>query len=429
MNIKRFLTLILALTLVFALASCKKCDGHVDADDDYKCDKCGEDYDDGDEAPDVTTVTVSFTVKLDNGQALSGVSFTLERGERFYNLTSDANGLASVSVEPGAYAISYDYDTLPEYCTPETFGIKIAEGTNSFNLLIVDNQPDGSAQKPFFISENETELTLSPGQEVFFNYRGSSLKYARVYSDAVVINYGDNTYEAVNGLVEAVIEPDIGTVTVFSVKNISDAELNTTLYLEAPLGSSENPIKMDTNSLTATVNDETIIYYKWTADKDGVLVLTSPTERNNISLTKILENDVPVSSYTSGSSAAYLVVSVGDTVTVAVSAFAPDKDSVNQNKDIEVSLSLKVYAGTHADPVPVLKDEISLSLNANSEIVFRGETGKTLKITDESYVSVWHDTITYTNSEGNEISVTLCKPIFVLENKNEKINGITLIFN
>ena len=42
MNIKRIFAVLLALALALSLASCKvKCEGHVDADDDYKCDKCG----------------------------------------------------------------------------------------------------------------------------------------------------------------------------------------------------------------------------------------------------------------------------------------------------------------------------------------------------------------------------------------------------
>ena len=49
---KKFLIILLALTLVMSLASCKKCKEHIDADDDYRCDICGENFDDGDENPE-----------------------------------------------------------------------------------------------------------------------------------------------------------------------------------------------------------------------------------------------------------------------------------------------------------------------------------------------------------------------------------------
>lgn len=426
MNLKRFLTLLLALILVLSLASCKKCKDHVDADDDYLCDNCGEHYDDGDEQPDdpnagIVEKDVTFTVKLDNGEILSYVSFTVSGKAGSFELVSGSDGTVKQTLAVGTYSVSFGDGSLPEFCTPDTFGFKVEEGTASVDIVIIDNTPDGSVEKPFFISENETSITLAPGQELFYNYRGSSPKYIIVNNEGAVVNFGGESYEAENGAVTLFVVPEIGKATVFSIENNTDEEFTATLSLVAPLGSSENPIELTESSATVSVSEEETVYYKWVADKDGVIVLTSQSEHNSISLTKVLENDVLVISQTGGRSAAYLVVSAGDEITVGVSALnAPEK--------VEIGFALVTYAGTNNDPVPVLMDEIDISLAPDSEIVFSGETGKTLRITDDNMVAVWHDTITYTNEEGNDIVVELLKPIFILENREEHINGVTVTF-
>ena len=58
--------ILVAVILIIALGG-KKCKAHVDADDDYKCDICETDFDDGDEAPEFVSADVTFSVKYDNG--------------------------------------------------------------------------------------------------------------------------------------------------------------------------------------------------------------------------------------------------------------------------------------------------------------------------------------------------------------------------
>lgn len=342
MNMKRILVLLLAFAMIFALASCKKCKDHVDKDDDYLCDNCGENFDDGDEnvEPEKTTIDVTFVLKLDNGEALEGVKITVSRGEKSYELVSGADGKATVALDPAAYAIDYDYDTLPEFCTPETFGVKIEEGKTSVDLVIVNNLPDGSIEKPFFISENETEITLAPGQEFYFNYRGSSVKTVTVNNSGITVGYNGEIYSAVDGVVEAPLSPEIGKMTVFSVKNVTDSEITTVMALVAKLGSYENPIEISGNGASATVNYETVVYFKWTADKTGTLTLTANSDRNNISITKVMENDVTVVSQTNGSLTETMEVTAGDVITIGVSALeAPEGQ---ENQDIEISFTLNI---------------------------------------------------------------------------------------
>ena len=431
MNFKKFFVILLALTVVLSFVACKddkedkkECEGHVDVNDDYLCDKCGVNFDDGDEAPAVVVpkeYDITFVVKLDNGEPLSGIKFTLTRGAKSFALESDSNGIASQKLEAGPYAIEYDYETLPEYCVPDTFGFKLEEDTSTVELVIVNNTPDGTATKPFPVRENETEITLNAGEEIYFVYRGATTKKLTIAEEGITVSYNGTTYNAENGVVSLDFYPEIGKETLYSVKNNTDSLITTTMSLIAPLGSNENPIPLTESSSVASVSEEETVYYKWTADMDGVLVVTSNCENNNISLSKVIENDVLIISQTTGSKAAYLVIKTGEEVTIGVSA-------INTTDPIDVDFAIKAYAGTESDPVPVLTDNIYISLSPNQSIIFSSEVGKTLRINDEGLVSVWHDTITYTNEEANEIIIELLKPVFVLKNHNETVNGITIIF-
>lgn len=421
---------IVAVILIIALAGGKKCKAHVDANDDYMCDNCGDDFDDG-----PRSVQIKFNVKLDNGSAVSGVRFTVARGGNSYTLTSGADGSVTQSLPLGAYSIEYDYESLPTHCSPDSFGFKVEDGTTEVAITIVDNTPDGSARKPFFISENETEITLLPGQEFYFNYRGSSEKHVYVYNSGAVISYNGESFEAVDGIASTILKPEAvaGKVTIFSVKNNTDAEFTATMELVAPVGSMENPIILTEKSGTASVTSEQIVHYRWTSDKDGVLVLTSSNVRNSISLTKIIENDISIITYTEGSAAAYISVSVGDVITLAVSALQPTSDELKADPTLAttptpVDFAFSIYAGTDEEPVPMLKSQLDVSLAANSSVVFslEGGVGKFISIPDEENVTIKHDGILYTPNDDSEVNVLLYSTVFTVNNNYEYHNNIII---
>ena len=441
MNYKKILIIFLVLATAMSFASCKKnkCDGHVDANDDHKCDKCSAEFDDGDEAPSSSDPKrdITFTVQLNSGETVNGVKFTVSRAGESLSLVSDSNGKATASLEIGAYSLDCDITTLPEGCTVITYGFKVTETTSAVTVLISVNTPDGSSENPFFVSDTEIDVTLAAGEELFYNYRGTTEKYLTITEDEVAVNYGGNTYLPENGVIEVLISPEkiAGSNIVFSIKNTGDATLDFTMQMIAPLGSVENPMELTENNGVASVSTEKTLYYKWTAYKDGVLVLTSPTENNEISITRVIENDVPLIGQTSGSGAAYLYVKNGESITIAVSVSRIIIDDPGQNSggsaekpdeviEAEVEFALNIYSGNASEPVPVITDSFSISIEPGSLLYFTSEIGKTVYITDESPVSVEHDTLTYTNEQVDTIRVPLFNPIFAIKNTTDQINGI-----
>lgn len=316
---------------------------HVDKDDDYLCDLCGEHFDDGDETPEqpvVTTNDVTFIVKLDDGTVLSGAKFAIVRGESRIDLESDANGKASATLERLAYSIEYDTDTLPEFCMPDTFGFKVEEGTNEVTLIVIDNTPNGTELKPFPILESEIAVNIGAGQELIYIYRGNSMKILSLDNADIIVKCLDEERTATAENPIYVVPTDIGEVTRIVLKNPTNEEISCTLHFDAKPGSSENPIEVDESGATVTVNSETFVYYSFTATKDGVITLNCDNERNNITLTRILENDVPEVKQTFGLSSISMEVKEGDVITIGVSALEANDNHQNKDYNIEISFTI-----------------------------------------------------------------------------------------
>ena len=405
MNMKKILSLFLALTFVFALAAC----GSDPADTEPP-----ETTDPGEQ-----TVECSFTALVSGGETVSGLSFTLTQGSDTYPLVTGTDGTVKADLKLGKYSISYNSDTIPEGCTADLFALEVTEGSAAFSLSFTDNTPDGSAEKPYFIADSVTTIHLAAGEELYYSYRGAASKYVEIKSESVSVTYNGQVYAPVDGVVQVQLEPQIGTVTNFSVKNTSEAAIETAMELISPLGSSENPIVLTESSAVAQVSAGTSLCYQWVADKSGVIVVSSSNALNNISMVNMTTN--AVSSQTSGSLCEYMLVSAGDEIVITVSSISPDKEQ-------SIDFAVAVYLGTREDPIPVLKDSMDISLKASSSYVFTANAGKTLKVTDEN-ASVTFGDQTYTPNEFGIITLSFGgndgeKAVFTLNNTSESLNGI-----
>ena len=467
--------LVAAVVILVVLLSGGKCDSHIDANFDFVCDNCGQPLEnkengnaegnpdggnpdggnpDGGNTGNGNTdggntggdsenqgIEVTFKVLIDNTTTASGVKFTLKRGTNEYQLESGEDGTVKFTLGVGSYEVEFDYETLPEYCTFETEKIKVTADTVNIDINLVDNRPDGSQNKPFYTSEDPMEITLAPGQELFFNYRGSNETYIRVYHENAVICFNGEETAAVDGIAEYLLVPDSeDRITKFSVKNVSDSEITATVEVIAPEGTMDNPHEITGNIIEATIPAESEVYYRWTADKDGILVVFTSTLDSNVSVTKVLENLVPISSSTNGSNYTYISVKSGDSITICVSALAPTEEKANKNngnegsgdtKTVDITVDLVIVEGSEADPVPVLKDGIDLTFDGAESFVFRGEVGQTISISEETDIAIIYDGVTYTpDAETGIISITLTdSPVFTVSSSSDTLNGIRIEIN
>lgn len=315
---KKLLVYLMALMLVLSvsLVSCGKKDKGNEEPDTKENTSIEEPQEKPQEEAPKVEKQCTFSVKLDNGEILAGVKLTLKSGSTEYALESGADGTVSAKLALGKYSISYDYDTLPSGCAPDTISVEVTADTAEILLAVIDNNPNGTAAKPFFIMEDVTPLEIEAGSEVYYIYRGAAMRYLTVECDGVVITYKGETYTAENGKVVVEIAPQMGEMTRFSIKNTTDAKIETDVCMVAPKGSMENPIAMEGSSAQASVPAEGAVYYKYVADKNGVLVVSSENEKNDIRLSNL--NTSVVTSNTEGASSTSIAVSEGDEILIEI---------------------------------------------------------------------------------------------------------------
>lgn len=427
---------VIAIVVVIILLSGNKCPGHVDADDDYLCDNCGEHYDDGDEVKpeENNDVEVTFTVVLEDGQPLSGVKLTLTRGEKTYSLTTGSDGTAKLTITPTSYTLSYDAETLPEYCWIDIPGVKIEKTTTNVTVTVIDNRPDGSINKPFPANAEEPEITLNAGDEFYYSCHAASLVFVSINSRDLEVVYNDVTYtysEDDGAIIVPVASGDVETPVIFLVRNTSGNSVSAIMEIYAPPGSYDNPHELTENSGTAEVTSEGTVYYLYTAEKDGILVVTSTTEGGAILVTrnivKIVDGEeIIVNTITSENG--YIYVTAGDEIKLGVSYVSPDDENVeataeeDEPKITPVDFSLAMYGATADDPAPITDGQFMIRLDAGKTVVFSAEIGKTVAVKSADELTVI--------CNGSEISlgteVTLTDATFSVTNSTDELVVLTV---
>lgn len=411
---------IAAILLVIILGGGDKkpaCTDHVDADDNLKCDNCGVAFEDGFEA---NTSGIKITLSVLDGGAVAGAEIYFTRFDTVYTAVTGDDGSVSLEMESGEYTIGYNYDTIPEGCAPNEYTVKVDSDITEINLTLIDNNPDGSAEKPFYLSENETEISIEAGEEMFFNYIGSVEKHLVINSDALTVNYNGQIYEAQDGVIDIFITPEIGTVTVFSVKNTSDAAVTEIIYLVALLGSFDNPITLDQSSVTATVPAEGSVYYSWTPDKDGILVLTVESGNNSsVGVTRILENDIPIFSQ-SDEGSAYMLVKAGEAVSLCASTM--------NDAETEIIFSMTVYAGTESEPVPISQGITDIYLAPGESLTFIADGGSKIEIDafPEASLIIGGETINPNKNDIIKSTLPGGEVVFTVVSGYDGVKGITI---
>lgn len=410
MNMKRTAAFLLALVLILSFAACGENGDNSQTEPSR---------DPAESAP--KTVECTFYANTDDGASIAGLSFTLNQNGETIPLVTGSDGNVKASLSVGAYSISYDEATIPDGCTPDLFEIDVRESSLAFTLAFTNNMPDGSVEKPYFISDSVMPIRLDVGEELHYLYRGAANKYIQICSEGVSIIYNDTVYDSVDGIVQVQLQAEIGAAVGFSVRNNTDAMIESFMELVAPLGSMENPIILVENGAAAVIPAYGFVCYQWTADKSGVAVVSSDNELNNINMVNMATN--AVSAQTDGSRCEYLPVNKGDMVIITVSSLAVDTES-------SIDFAISAYLGTKEDTVPLLKDSVDISLGASASLLFTADAGKTLTVSDAD-AAVIYGGKTYKPDDLGVISVTFGgndgeTAIFTVINTSENTNGITI---
>lgn len=426
MNMKKLFALMLALGISASLVACTEEDcRHVDANDDGKCDSCSADFEDGDEAVIPVKRGVKLTATDDKGNPLVGFTFTLTGAGETITFTTGADGSYTEQLYDGVnYSVELyrpedesDATDVAYGFTLSTFSIKLEEGKNEAAISLLDNRPDGSKEKPFFIYE-DAEINIAPGAEVYYSCRNAVDSWLEIGGADFVVSYNDKTITPDGGTLKLVFDASEGNnpsdvqFEVFSIKNNGDAALESKIEFKVRLGSYANPIPTESDSFTVSVSST--VYYQYNAAADGMLVVTSNNAKNNIKLT----NDSVVSSYTMGAKGTYIPVKAGDAVKIEI--FTTD------GEPSDVDVALRVCQGTESDPLPVFTDEIDLKLDAGKSISCSVESGKKIKISNANVTVTTGGDTKEPNSLGMIIVNVSDDGVFTVTNTSTARNDVSI---
>lgn len=275
-------------------------------------------------------VDVSFFVVDQDGNIISEAVITVlpdsEDGESA-TLNTDAGGKCSVSLPVGSYTVRFDL--LPEYVLGIDTPITVTESMEPVALTVTDNTPNGTEERPFVLNESTATVTIPAGETYHFTLFGGNNRTLTVENPYAEITYNGTVYTPdAEGVVSVRLETEsLRDHAFFALKNTGEEACEMMLSILSDPGAIDNPIIIEELgvALTASVPQDGIVYYQWTAPSAGTLKVTSADSINNISLNNVTTSRV--SDFTEGKESETLPVSAGDTVTVVVSVIGGDRNA------------------------------------------------------------------------------------------------------
>ena len=305
------------------------CTEHTDADGDYLCDECGAAV--LPEGP--VQVDVTFTVKDDEGDLLAGISAILTHGEdSTYNVTtsaSGADGKITAKLYTGTYSVSYDYDTdAIGYYFGDTTTITVSESATALELLLVDNNPNGTADKPFVISADANEVTIPASTSYnYIVYRAVDLYFDATGAAGVKVSYKDVEYtaDAEGKIYFALLGTDTNSVESLVIENTTAADVSFTVTIASKPGTQGNPLILEsvgTAVTTEPLGADDIVYYSYTATASGAFTVTIGTDGAYVSMLNTRNSQSVNSASDADDGVLVLEVNEGDVIIIDLSSGA-----------------------------------------------------------------------------------------------------------
>ena len=415
------LTLILAfaLTCIFALGACntnetpndngnenngtnnddEPCTKHFDLDGDYECDGCGALLDPED---DTSTVTVTLVGAGDAVYAGATVVAISDNGE--FAAVTNASGVATLELAYGSYTFVVS-EGLPENHYADLYTDVIENETESITLTVIDNTPDGSAEKPFHVIESGESFNVGAGGKLYMTMRVANVTVTVKGEGLKLTVTSDNTeYVSEGGEITLKISDHAdleNTFAAFSFTVEASASTSFTVEYVYPLGSYENPIDAALGSTDAAIPLESTVYYKLVAEADGILRVSTADALGKIMLYNLTSyaNEV-----LEGAGYVYVTVAAGDEISIGVESLA--KEEINN-----VSFVLEYFACTETGPFPAGEGEVRLNLDGGESAYIKATATLSLTVEGTGVTVMKNGTAVETDgaievSENDVITVT-----------------------
>ena len=209
--------------------------------------------------------TIKYTVNVSNGIAgQTVVVYNIDNAE-YGVFETDENGVVEFEVPHGNYTVVLATED-GKYAKPVSF---IKGGKTTGTIEVTDKIAGSSKDAPIVLTLGEISYNFEAGKAVWFAIPNASGKCLKVGTE-VNIEF-DGIVEKADGYYYFTVEK--GEMAVFSVKLDANAE-NVCVETRAP-GTVDDPFEVSGNvECDTTIDKGTIVYYSYTADKDGTLTVT-----------------------------------------------------------------------------------------------------------------------------------------------------------
>lgn len=358
-----------------------------------------------------------ITVQDQDGIAVSGATVTIfdKLGDTVKELITNEKGKATCSLN-GEYLL--DITSLPDGYTDNSPVTSLMENTI---IIVENNNPNGTEKRPYYLSNGITPIALEARENQYYLINGDNQVFRIMEAEGLSVTYEGTEYTPnsediisfiMNKNEAALIEVE----NTLDVKRVCAIEV---FYQKTDMDKAE-AIRLHTEAEALVSSDESK-YFKWAADRDGMVMVLSMVENNDISLYN--KNNNMWSENTNGAMCEYIYASEDDEIYVKVSATTKEQTNV--------VFAIYSYNSTIIDdPIPLIKKSTDMSLLPNQRFYFvidaregilnvQGEIGKLYYNSEEYDVSEINDL--QVSSENNQMPI-----FFELENKSEEVQTYTI---
>ena len=261
-------------------------------------------------------------------------------------------------------------------------------------------------------------VVFPAGQTYNFTTKGAARYVIINNADAKLIYKGAEYLPDENGIIKVLFDATgVTSVTVFQIVNTKDSDNEIGLSFEAIKGTQSNPYEAVVGQeYTVNIEPEISVYYSFTADKDGVLLVKSPTSVNSITLYN--KTSYVSTNATNGAGASYIPVKMGDKVDITVALIQNAEAS-------EVSFTLEFFDGSEQNPI-VIYEAATLKIGKGMSYFFKASTELDISLEISSSVNI--------NVNGGEENTDLIlkssgSEVIEIANNTEENADVTIIVN
>ncbi len=405
---KRLFILFVVLCLAVSAVALASCGGNGDTDTNTDKDTDTSTNTSTDAGTDNNTDTdtkeeieYSITIKDQEEAFVADAKvFIVDEFEQIVaTLTTDESGKVSVKLVKGEYYAKFE---LPEYHLYSQGVVKLENG--DISVVVTNNTPNGTEARPYPLTDNN-DIKLGANQTVYYAAYGGGRNILIENAQGLKFTYeGEEPLEADEEnkiyfkmpVIDDTNTNDRGRTV--KLENTTDEEKSYVLTIYSDKGASDNPydVVLD-EDVEITVMKGSTVYYRYVAQKSGMVVVYCETEKNNISCYNIKTN--AATEFSNGEICSYIYANQGDEIQIRVASNA-DK---NYNK---VKFKTSHYAGTEEEPIPLYKNDNVFKLAKSQELCFVAGVGveSKLNVSGDSY-KLTIDGNEYTNLTAEEVLV------------------------